>query len=162
MKKCWLLVLLPLILCGCGAEETFETVADELVQSVMAQPREISVRLPENAVAPVLESDSEQVYLSEEYEIIIETLSSGDLSGTIRTISGYEKDELTVMETQWQDVTRYEFVWASAGEQGDRLGRAVILDDGDYHYCLSVLRDADSTETSQIVWSDVFNSFTLL
>ena len=65
------------------------------------------------------------------------------------------------METQWDGVSRYEFVWVSAGERGDRLGRAVILDDGDYHYCMSVLRDADATEMSQVVWSDVFNSFAL-
>lgn len=151
-----------LFLCGCGAEETFETVADEWVAPVMAKPRQISVRLPDNAVAPVLENDSQQIYMAENYEIIIENLSSGDLNATIQTISGYGKDELTVLETQWDDVTRYEFVWVSAGEQGDRLGRAVVLDDGDYHYCLSVLRDAENTKMSQIVWSDVFQSFTLL
>lgn len=60
---------------------------------------EISVRLPDNAVAPVLESDSEQVYLSEDYEIIVETVSGGDLSATIQRISGYTPDNLTVMET---------------------------------------------------------------
>lgn len=161
MKKCWLLMLTALLLSGCAAEETFETVADDWVAPVMAQPREISVRLPDNAVAPVLESDSEQVYLSEDYEIVIETLSSGDLNATVQSISGYGKDQLTVMETQWDGVSRYEFVWVSAGERGDRLGRAVILDDGDYHYCMSVLRDADATEMSQVVWSDVFNSFAL-
>lgn len=161
MKKCWLLILTALLLSGCAAEETFETVADDWATPVMAQPREISVRLPDNAVAPVLESDSEQVYLSEDYEIVIETLSSGDLNATVQSISGYGKDQLTVMETQWDGVSRYEFVWVSAGERGDRLGRAVILDDGDYHYCMSVLRDADATEMSQVVWSDVFNSFAL-
>lgn len=161
MKKCWLLMLTALLLSGCAAEETFETVADDWAAPVMAQPREISVRLPDNAVAPVLESDSEQVYLSEDYEIVIETLSSGDLNATVQSISGYGKDQLTVMETQWDGVSRYEFVWVSAGERGDRLGRAVILDDGDYHYCMSVLRDADATEMSQVVWSDVFNSFAL-
>ena len=162
MKKIWLCLLLPLVLSGCAAEETFETVADDIVQSVMAQPREITVSLPDGAVAPVLESDSEQVYMAEDYEIVIETLSSGDLNATVQAVSGYEKDELTVMETQWGSVTRYEFVWASAGETGDRLGRAVILDDGDYHYCMSVLRDAETTRTSQVVWEDVFGSFALI
>ena len=161
LKKIWCIVLSLLLLCGCAARETFETVADELVQPVMAQPGEITVRLPENAVAPVLESDKRQLYMSETYEIVIETLGSGDLNATIQALSGYEKDQLTVMETQNQSVTRYEFVWACAGETGQRLGRAVVLDDGNYHYCLSVLRDAD-TEKSQIVWSDVFASFQLV
>ena len=159
--KCVILVLMTLFLCSCGAQETFETISDEAVQSVMAQPREITVRLPDNAVAPVLESDSQQVYLSDEYEIILETLEAGDLDATIRTLSGYSKEKLTVMETQWEDVTRYEFVWVSAGEQGDRLGRAVVLDDGNYHYCMSVLRDAENPQMSQVVWSDVFASFML-
>ena len=161
MKTGIVMFLCVLLLAGCGAEETFETVADELVQSVMAQPAQISVDLPEDAVAPVLESSSEQVWMCEDYEIIIETLDAGDLDATIQHVSGYAKDELTVMETQNQNVTRYEFVWASAGENGDRLGRAVVMDDGSYHYCMSVLRDADTTEDTQIVWNEVFQSFAL-
>ena len=47
-------------------------------------------------------------------------------------------------------------------EKGDMLGRGVILDDGSYHYCMSVLRSADGTKKSRIVWSDVFGSFGLL
>ena len=155
-----LLVLMTMLLCGCTAQETFETVADEPVRTVMAQPREISVRLPDNAVAPVLEGEAEQVYLSEEYEIVIETLAAGDLDATMRSISGYGRDQLTVMETQWDHVTRYDFVWAAAGEKGDRLGRAVVLDDGEYHYCMSVLRDAEAI--TQVVWRDVFASFSLV
>ena len=164
MKKGWILAVLAagLMLWGCQAEPTLETIADEWVQSVMAQPRQISVNLPDGALAPVLESDSEQVYLSDDYEIIIETLSAGDLNATVEHLSGYSRDNVTLVRTQQGDADRYEFVWASAGENGDRLGRAVILDDGDYHYCMSVLRDADTTKTSQIVWSDVFDSFSLI
>ena len=162
MKKCWILAALCLMLSGCGAEETMETVADDIVQPVMAQPREIAVSLPDNAVAPVLESDSEQVYLCEDYQIVIETVSSGDISATVQNISGYTRDNLTIMETEQDGVKRYDFVWASAGEDGDMLGRAVILDDGSYHYCMSLLRPAETTETSQITWSNVFNSFTLI
>ena len=146
MKKLWILLALASLLCGCTSEETLETISDDIVQPVMAQP----------------ESDSEQVYLSEDYEIIVETVSGGDLSATIQRISGYTPDNLTVMETAQDGAKRYDFVWASAGENGDQLGRAVILDDGNYHYCLSVLRDADTTEKSQIVWRDVFDSFKLV
>lgn len=159
MRKCWILMILALLLCGCRAEETFETVADDLVQPVMAIPRQIQVQLPENAISPVLESEGEQIYLCDGYEIIVETRAAGDLDGTIRRISGYDKEDITVVETQWQDVTRYEFVWAAIGENGDRLGRAVVLDDGTYHYCLSVIRDASLSQDSQIVWNEVFSSF---
>ena len=162
MKRCVLLMLLMLTLCGCAAEEVLETISDELVLSAMAQPREITVNLPDNAVTPVLESDSRQMYLSEDYEILLETLSGGDVDATIRSLTGYEKDKLTVMQTQWDGVERYEFVWVAAGESGDRLGRGVILDDGNYHYCMSVLRDAEGQKMSQIVWRDVFASFQLV
>lgn len=162
MRKIAAIMLCTFLLCGCAAEETFETVLDELVLPVMAQPREIAVNLPDNALAPVLSGTGAQLYFSEDYEIIIETMSAGDLSGTIQAISGYEKGKLTILETKQQDISRYEFVWVSAGEKGDRLGRAVILDDGTYHYCMSVLRDAKTSGRSQIVWSDVFQSFCLL
>lgn len=162
MKKIWVILPLVLLLQGCGAEDTLETISDELVQSVMASPRQITVRLPDDTVAPVLESDQEQVYLCQDYEILVETMASGDLNETVRHLSGYEKEKLTLVQTEQEDVKRYEFVWVSAGEEGERLGRAVILDDGNYHYCLSVLRDADSTANSQIVWSDVFQSFGLV
>lgn len=161
MKKWMIWILLSMLLTGCGAEETFETIADEAVLPVMAQPRQITVQLPEDAVAPVLESEGEQVYVCEDYEIIIETLSSGDVSGTIRTLTGYAREDLTVMETQWQEISRYEFVWAAAGESGERLGRGVILDDGQYHYCMTLLRDAQGKD-SQIVWEQVFSSFDLV
>lgn len=159
MKKCWIVVILGLLLTGCGAEETFETVADEAVQPVMAQPGNIVVELPDGIVAPTMENDSGMLYMSEDYDIMIQTLNGGDLEATIRTLSGYGKDDLTVLETRQEALDRYDFVWASTGEEGELLGRAVILDDGSYHYCMSVLRDADSTENSQVVWSAVFDSF---
>lgn len=162
MKKIAIALLLSLLLCGCGAKETLETVADDIpLQPVLAEPAQISVRLPDNAVSPVLESDSEQVYFCEDYEIAIETRASGDLRGTIAALTGFDADQLTVMHTKPEGIDRYEFVWVSAGEKGERLGRAVVLDDGSYHYCMSVLRDGVNPKKSQVVWSDVFSSFSL-
>ena len=161
MKRCVCALLMVVFLCGCRADETLETVDDEWIVPVMAQPREISVRLPDNAVAPVLEQDNRQLYMGQGYEIMLETLASGDLNATIRTLSGYEKDQLTVFETRQGDADRYDFVWTTAGEKGDRLGRAVILDDGQYHYCMSVLRDAQG-EGGQTDWEAVFASFDLV
>ena len=97
--------------------------------------------------------------MGQDYEIIQETLASGNLNATIETLCGYSKDQLTVLQTRQDDLDRYEFVWTTAGERGELLGRAVILDDGDYHYCMTVLRDA---EESIVVWQDVFASFALL
>ena len=158
--KRWLwMIVLAVLLCGCGAEETLETVSDEWIVPVMAQPLEISIRLPDNVVVPVMEQDGRKLYMGQNYEILLETLAAGDLNDTIRTISGFEKEQLTVLQTRQEELDRYEFVWTATGERGELLGRAVILDDGDYHYCMTVLRDA---EESIVVWQDVFSSFALL
>lgn len=159
LKYCLIVCLMAAFLAGCGSEQTVETIADEWMAPVMASQRSVSVELPEDAVAPVLDSDGQQIYFSEDYEIYLENRSAGDLQQTIRYLSGFDKDALTVMKTSQGIFDRYEFVWTCAGEEGQRLGRAVILDDGNYHYCMSALWDAE--KASAVSWEKVFDSFTL-
>jgi len=162
MKK-WLLPLLlcALLLTGCAAEETLETVADELDIPVMAAPREVSVSLPGENDLGAVEGSTGRIYLANDYQVTIETLDAGDLDKTIREMSGFHREDLTVLETQEEDVKRYEFVWVSAGETGEQLGHGIILDDGNYHYCMTVLRDADQETGTQVVWDEIFQSFSL-
>lgn len=159
MKRCVWVLLLVFALCGCGGEETLETISDEWIIPVMAQPREISVRLPDELVLPVLEQDGKQLYMAADYELMLETHAAGDLDATIRGLCGYGKEDLTMIQTRQAEADRYDFVWTAAGEKGERLGRGVILDDGNYHYCMSVMRDQGDT---LIVWRDVFGSFSLI
>lgn len=162
MRKLWIVpVLMTLFLAGCRAEETFETVEDAYIQQTAAIAREILVSLPETAVAPAVESDAGTVYQCDGYEIILQTMAGGDMDETIRLISGYERSALTVMYTSLSDIDRYSLVWACMGEEGERIGKAVILDDGSYHYALTVLADADRTEEYNEVWEQVFDSFCL-
>lgn len=162
MKKYCVLLLMGLLLCGCKQQETMETISDEMLLPVMAQPKNIAVALPGEAALPVVENDAGRIYLCDEYEIVLQTLDGGDLDRTMQTVSGLERDQLTIMETFADDVNRYEFVWTSAGERGEQLGRGVILDDGSYHYCLSVLRNAEKADKSQINWNQVFGTFKLV
>ena len=161
VKKGLCLVFVCLLLGGCGTAETLETVSDEWVEPVIAPAREIRVWLPDQP-EPVAESATGTLYITSDHEIYIQTLSGGDLDATIRSISGYGRDELTVIATEPQGLRRYDLVWTAAGEGGDRIGRAVIVDDGTYHYTMTVLRDAASVETDQIVWRTVFESFALV
>lgn len=162
MKKQVLIALAALMLTGCGTEETFETVSDELIEPVVAEIREVYVSLPPEAATPVLESDGDCVYICGDYEIYQQTFPSGDLSATVRSVSGYALEDITVMETAQGDYTRYDLVWASAGEIGDQVGKACILDDGSYHYVLSVMGDADTAQEHRLVWQGMFDSFSLL
>ena len=160
--KRWLwMMVLAVLLCGCKAEETLETVSDEWIVPVMAQPKGISVRLPENTVLPVMEQDGRKLYMGQNYEILLETLAAGDLNDTIRTISGFEKEQLTVLQTGQGELDRYEFVWTATGERGELLGRAVILDDGNYHYVLTAMADAQDAGKLSQTWQTVFQSFGL-
>lgn len=162
MKKCCVVLLMAALLlsfAGCRAEETLETVADDLVQPVMAQPGRISVELPRETALPAMENDGGRIYICNDYEIQVQTMEAGDLNQTVRSLSGQEKEDLTVMQTWRGGMEQYEFVWAAAGESGDQLGRALILDDGNYHYCLCVLRNASDARKTQIDWDQVFSSF---
>ena len=162
MRKWCVLLILGLLLTGCGTEETYETLADEMVQAVMAEPREVRLNLPEETLLPAMESDSGTLYLCRDYDVTVQTLESGDLEETIRAVSGYDRDDLTVISTDQEGLARYEFVWTSAGEAGDQVGRAAILDDGSYHYVLTAMIDAEKISEYQEIWNGLFASFGLV
>lgn len=162
MKRFALLLIPVLLLCGCGRAETMETISDEMLLPVAAQPREIWVSLPEDSVLPAMESESGILYLCDEYDVAVQTLAGGDLDATVRTVTGYGPEDLTVIQTQNGEVEKYEFVWTMAGEQGQRIGRATVLDDGTYHYVLCATIDAENIAEYQEVWNGIFESFKLI
>lgn len=159
MKKCCLILVFVLLLSGCSTAETFETIADDHVEAVMKEERSIMLTVEEDAM--VLQGEAGTMYLCDGYEVTVEILAAGNLSGTFRSLTGFGTDGLTVIETAATDVTRYECVWSAAGENGDMVGRAVVLDDGIYHYCLTVLADAEDAHALQETWKEIFDSFCL-
>ena len=152
-------MVLLLLLCGCGAEQTLETVADEIVLNVSAQPREVLLTLPKETLLPAMETESGTLYLCDGYDVAIQTLSSGDLDATVRQVCGFTKEELTVMQTAVGELACYEFVWTAATDLGEQVGRAMILDDGDYHYALSAVAPAKNAEEYKEIWNGIFVSF---
>lgn len=160
MKKWMLLLVVCAMLSGCAAEETFETVADEIWE-VAAVPRQVELELPPEAAAPASESEEGKIYICDGYEITLQTLPGGDLDESIRTVSGYGREDLTVMASQQGEWKRYDLVWVCAGEEGERICRGAVLDDGSYHYVLCVLSDSDRTEEYEEAWSALFSSYSL-
>lgn len=161
MRKCVLVLLITLTLAGCGTEDTFETVADEILQSAAEPAAEIEVELPEEAAAPVAQGDIGTLYQCDGYEIALLTLASGDLDATLRSTTGYSREDLTVIETRLGEFKRYDLVWSCLGEEGEQIGRACILDDGNYHYVLSVLGQADRAGEFEEGWEELFSSYSL-
>lgn len=161
MRKLWIVLMIGLFLVGCGAEETYETVADEIDVPAGAVPQQIYMELPEEAVLPAMESDSGTIYFCRDFEVSVQTVEAGDLRKTIQSVSGFEPEKLTVMQTRDSLADRYEFVWTSAAELGEQINRAAILDDGNYHYILTATADADLAKEYGEVWNGLFQSFSL-
>ena len=149
-----------LLLCGCNAAETFETLSGACMQQTAVR-REVLLTIPEDAAAQVIQGDSGTLYLCDGYEITLQTMLAGNLDSTVQSLTGFESEALTVMETSVSDFTRYECVWTAAGEGGDMVGRAVILDDGCYHYCVTVMALADEAGQLQQTWQTLLESFCL-
>lgn len=160
MKK-WLAICLCVgLLTGCSAE-TFETLGPVSHVSATAAPaRSMVLALPADA-AVLTSSGDDMLYICKDYTIAVQTVSGGDLTDTIRSLTGYTPSQLTVMESTCGDHRRYDFVWTAAGEGGDQICRAAVLDDGNYHYCLTLMADATAAGELTDRWNDLLGSFCL-
>ncbi|MBQ6851433.1 MAG: hypothetical protein IJO04_00155 [Oscillospiraceae bacterium] len=163
MKKCWILMIALLFLTGCGAQETFEKVSDVYVQPVSSIIQQVILDIPDDAGIEVLQSaDSGKIYLCDGYTITVQTMVSGDLDKTVRTVTGYGAKELELLQTRQSGLKKYECVWSAAGEAETQIGRACILDDGDYHYVVTVMAGESVAGTLRQTWQELFASFRLL
>ena len=161
MKKLCLGAMLILMLSGCNAPESYETISDSYIQPQLPQAQQTSMILAEETVQIQQNTGNEKIYLCEDYCVVVQTFSAGDLDATIRSITGYPKDKLTVMERKTDGIDRYECVWVSAGEGGDQVGRMILLDDGNYHYALTVMAPADKAGELTPVWQLLMDSFAI-
>ena len=160
MRKIWCVLLAGCLLTGCGAEETFETIGDELVLS-QASPRQIQVALPEETVLPAMQTEAGKLYFCRDFEVSVQTLAGGDLDGTVRTLCGFGAEDVELVETAAEGLTRYDFVWSSAGENGDQVGRACILSDGTWHYCVAAMAPEEKGDDYREIWNGMFETVAL-
>ena len=162
MKKiCWLL-LVALLLCGCSNREVLETVSDELLLDTLAPQKTLSVKLPSDALSAAMAAeDGAQLYFCDGYVLTLQTAPAGDLDRTARALCGFDRERLTVMETRLGGLKRYDWTWTSAGEGSVQVGRAAVLDDGDYHYCVSVMADEAASGSLDNQWDALFGSLGL-
>ena len=161
MKKLILLAGILLLLTGCAAEPTFETMSDEYVQPAIAQTHQMTLSLPEDASVLTVQSDGGDLYFCDGYTITVQVMQSGDLNKTLLQTTGFEKDQLQLMQTQPDCFKRYDWVWTSAGEGEDQVCRGAILDDGVSHYVLTCMAGASQSHRVQEAWQELFDSFDL-
>ena len=161
MKKAWVIVLCVMMcLSGC-AVTTFETVDDPDDVQVMAVPAALLLELPEDAAVPAMEGASGKLYFCDDYHIAVETLVSGNLDATLRTLTGFDREELSPVQTKRCGVACYEAAWSAAGENGDQIGRVLVLDDGSFHYCVSVMASAADAAQCADAWTALLESVDL-
>lgn len=161
MKKLCLILAVALMLTGCSAVGTFETLGNVYGEQEKPAMQQVSYELPEEAAAQTIRSDYGSLYFCDGYEIAVQTMDAGDLDRTLRQLTGFGRDKLTVIETGLTPAARYECVWTAAGEGGDQVGRVVVLDDGNYHYCMSVMAEAGAAPALQEQWQALLSSFIL-
>ncbi len=161
MKRLWMILAAVTLLCGCGARETFETVGDVYAEEPLPIQQEVVYKLPEDDAAQAVQSEYGQLYFCDGYEITMQTMSSGNLDKTLRELTGFGANELTVIETGLTEAARYDCVWTAAGEGGDMVGRCVILDDGAYHYCMTAMASEEKAPSLRQAWQELFDSFIL-
>lgn len=162
MKKWWMCLCVVFFLTGCAAAETFETVADDILQPVMAPAGEIVLTLPESASAQTaLGGDGDKLYFCDGYTVTVQTMDRGDLDRTTKTLCGFGADSLNIVETVNDGCKRWDWVWTAAGEGGDAVGRAAVIDDGNYHYCVTIMADAGKAGQLEAEWSALLRSFSV-
>ena len=122
-----------------------ETVTDGILEPVAAEPSAVSVWVPENAAAQTMAGEGE-CYTWGENELRVQTFEGGDIRTTLQAVTGMDPERLTVMEYERDGVQLYQTVWSSTSEEGITLGRCMVADDGNYHYCISLL----SPETADV------------
>lgn len=158
----WIVILLAsaMLLGGCSAAESFETMKDVYGEQSLPEKQQVSYTLPGDASTQAIQSDYGQLYFCDGYEITMQTFSSGNLDATLRELTGFGRADLSVIKTG-SDTARYECVWTAAGEDGNVVGRTVILDDGNFHYCMTVMADEDNVLQLKDAWQALFDSFIL-
>lgn len=161
MKKIWLLFIIGFLLTGCSSAETFETLGQIQHQSDhIPAMGSVQLSLPESAAEQTF-GGTDTVYECAGYTLVLQTLAAGDFDRTIHTLSGFSAEKLTVMESTIEKGKRYDWVWTAAGESGDVVCRASVLDDGNYHYCIYALAPAQSAGSLMDEWNMLFASFCL-
>lgn len=161
MKKLGILLIITVMLSGCAVQQTFETLDDGYDLQAAAVQQQVHWQIPEDAAAQAVQSEYGQLYFCDGYEITMQTMQAGNLDRSLRELTGFGKEDLTVIETGLTEAARYECVWTAAGEGGDMVGRVVILDDGNYHYCMTAMAPEAAAGELRQTWQELFDSFTL-
>lgn len=160
MKRIIVLGVLMLLLSGCSSP-TLETMGDSHEQPLSKPLRQLQVSLPEDAVVMTMEdTQGNMLYLCDGYTVATYVLPAEDMDSTLVEISGYDSDRLRLIQTMRDGLACYQCAWSAAGEGVPQTGRAVILEDGNFHYAVTVMGDVDTAGEYNATWQHILDSAT--
>lgn len=161
MLKKVLLVLMVLFLLTACSEPVYETLGNVVhVGGNPAQPRQVLLSFPEDASLLTM-SGEERLYLCDGYTMTLQNCDAGDLGATVLWLTGKKLTDITMLETVCGDHKRKDFVWITNTEEGQQVCRGAILDDGVFHYCLTVMAPGEDAVDLRQTWNALFSSFCL-
>jgi hypothetical protein len=162
MKQIVLLLLCACFLAGCKSPQAYETMTDLYYEPEVPAPAQVKLWLPETGALNVLENEETgTLYLCDGYSVTVQTMAAGDMNATLCAATGYDQAQLHGIGWVRNGVERYECAWTSAGETGDQIGRTVVLDDGAYHYVVTVMGQAELAGSLAETWADITDSVAL-
>ena len=159
-----IIALLALLLClnSCAMAPSYETLSDTYIQQQAPEPMQIVLELPEDAGLPTVQADSgDRLYQCDGYWISLQTYPAGDLEKTLQSATGCSMKLLQPLQTRLGGVDCYDCVWAAAGEGQTQSGRLRLLDDGNHHYVVTVMADAEQAGQLQPQIQALFRSVRL-
>lgn len=161
LKKLFALLLAAVLLTGCTAQKTFETVNDSL-DCIVPEAKDIKLTLPDDASVMTLESgENDKLYICNGYTVSLSVAETGDINKTLLQTTGFPKESLTIVETVSKGMKRYDGVWTCVGENGEQVGNITVIDDGTYHYVMSILGDASASGDMSAAWNEIKRSFSV-
>lgn len=163
MKKYCVIIAVCALLSGCNVQQTLETVSDLYDVSAMETMQQIQIVLPEDAaIETMVNASADKLYFCDGYTVAVQTLEAGDFQNTLRQVTGFDKEHLSLVETRQGNVKRFDLVWSTAGEGEDQVCRAAILDDGVYHYAVTLMTGSAQAGDLAETWTQILNSVKLI
>jgi len=151
-----LFVVLVGMLSGCGGEPVYETIGDVWEQTEpAARPGRMEVPLPEGTQMEVMDGLGDSYYRVGSWDLWTNVLPGGDVKKSIQTLSAMNTDTLTVLKRSRGELECFETTWSVVSEEGQRVVRAGILNDGTYHYCLCISAPEEEAEDAGEVFAQI-------
>lgn len=159
MKRMICIIFMVIILAGCSGKSTFETLGNPCLVEPVLTPSNIIIDLPDQCTQFVLSSvQNNELYLCDNYAVYIYKLAGGNLNETFRYCTGYNMEQLPIIETTTNNMKRYDSVCTTLGEPEEHVLRIAVIDDGLFHYVLCATTSAQYAGLYTETWNEMFAS----